>query len=324
MSYRKLFWGVLLIAFGLLIILKNFDVVHFTWYSVLRLWPLLLILWGISVIPAKDWIKLVLSILVIGVGFWLLGKYGHYSFRDTWFNGPFSFHDKWRDRDDSDDYYWDEDDDDYDYGSNYQTLTEYFDSTILFAELRMDAAAGSFDIINTSDELIEFDKQGYLGDYSMVTQDLDDKRIIDISLIEGSIRRKSRSMGDQVEIKLNNNPVWDFDFNIGAASVDLDLSAFKAKDIEIDGGAASIELKLGGLYDDTRVNIDAGATSITIKVPVESGCELYTTSVLSSKSINGFEKINRNTYRTDNFKSADKLIEISVDVAVSDLTIKRY
>jgi len=318
-----------LIAFGLLIILKNFDVVNFTWYSVLRLWPLLLILWGISVIPAKDWIKLVLSIVVLGVGFWLLGKYGQYSFRDQWFNGPFSFHDRWndRDRDTRDDYDWDDYDNDKgerDYGSDYQTLIEYFDSTILFAELRMDAAAGSFDITNISDELIEFDKQGYLGDYSMISQDLENKRIIDISLIEGSIRRRSRSMGDQVEIKLNNKPVWDFDFDIGAASVDLDLSAFKTKNIEIDGGAASIELKLGDLYEKTRINIDAGATSITIKVPMDSGCELYTTTVLSSKSISGFEKINRNTYRTDNFKSAEKLIEISVDVAVSDLNIKRY
>ena len=326
MSYRKLFWGVLLIAFGLLIILKNFDILHFTWYSVFRLWPLLLILWGISVIPAKDWIKLVLSILVIAIGFWLLGKYGQYSFGDRWFRGPFSLHERWydRDRDKSEDYYWDEDEDDYDSDSHYQSFTEPYDSTILFAELRMDAAAGAFDITNISDELIEFDKHGFLGDYSMITHDLEDKRILNISLTEGSIRRSGRNRGDQVEIKLNNNPVWDFDFDIGAASMDLDLSMFKTQNVEIDGGAASIELKLGDLYNDTRVNIDAGATSITIRVPMESGCELFTSTVLSSRSITGFEKISRNTYRTDNFENAENVIEITVDVAVSDLNIKRY
>jgi len=158
----------------------------------------------------------------------------------------------------------------------------------------------------------------------MVTHDLDDKTIITISLTKGTIKRKSNNRGDKVFIKLNDQPVWDFDFDVGAASIDLDMSKFMTRDVEIDGGAASIELKLGDKYDDTMVNIDAGASSVTVKIPMDSGCELYTSTVLSSRSISGFERISKNTYRTDNYYEADNKVEISIDAAVSSFSVLRY
>jgi hypothetical protein len=319
MSYKKLFWGVLLIIIGLLIVLKNLDVIYFTWYSVLRLWPLLLVLWGISIIPVKDWIKLVSSLVVIVLAFILLSSYG-YDYQSKWFDWPFRYHFRSdRDMDDKKDR---SEKKDYEYKS--QTLTEHYDSAINNAKLRLDAAAGNFDIVGTTDQLIEFDKSGYLGDYSMTTQDLDDKYVVSISLIDGSIRTRGKNKGDQVNIRLNAQPVWDFDFDIGAASFDIDLSNFKTRDIEIDGGAASIDLTLGDEYENTYVNIDAGASSVTINIPEESGCKLYNTTVLSSKSLSGFDRINRNNYQTDNYDESDNKIEITVDAAVSSLTVLRY
>ena len=63
MSYKKVFWGVVLIIIGILFIIRNLGWVDFSWWGVFRLWPVLLILWGISVIPIKNYLKLILSLL---------------------------------------------------------------------------------------------------------------------------------------------------------------------------------------------------------------------------------------------------------------------
>ncbi len=78
-------------------------------------------------------------------------------------------------------------------------------------------------------------------------------------------------------------PIWDLNIDAGATSIDFDLEAFKIDKIDIDGGAASISLKLGDLNDKTDVRINAGAASITIEVPETSGCEIFTSTVISSK-----------------------------------------
>lgn len=41
----KIFWGVVLILFGGLVLLRNFGYLE---YEIVRFWPVLLILWGIK------------------------------------------------------------------------------------------------------------------------------------------------------------------------------------------------------------------------------------------------------------------------------------
>jgi hypothetical protein len=41
----KIFWGVVLVLLGVLILLRNFGYLE---YEIVRFWPVLLILWGIK------------------------------------------------------------------------------------------------------------------------------------------------------------------------------------------------------------------------------------------------------------------------------------
>jgi hypothetical protein len=81
---------------------------------------------------------------------------------------------------------------------------------------------------------------------------------------------------------------------------------------------------LGDLSELTRLNIDAGASSIEVKIPQDSGCELHTSTVLSSRDIEGFDKIEGGLYRTSNYSSASNKVIIEVDAAVSSLEIRRF
>lgn len=65
MKYKHLFWGLILIATGMLFILNNLGFIHFSWFSFWKLWPVILLFWGITILPIKDIIKYILLIIIL-------------------------------------------------------------------------------------------------------------------------------------------------------------------------------------------------------------------------------------------------------------------
>ncbi len=65
-------------------------------------------------------------------------------------------------------------------------------------------------------------------------------------------------------------------------------------------------LNLEILSDVTRFKIEAGASDIDILIPDSVGCEINSDAALSSKNYEGFNKINKDIYRTENFNTAKK------------------
>ncbi|GAB1405020.1 hypothetical protein MASR1M74_21990 [Lentimicrobium sp.] len=313
MSYKKIFWGVVLVLIGIMFILKNVGIIYFDWVTLWRLWPLVLILWGISIIPAEDYLKLIFSVVAIVFAVILVNRYddsGYYHFR-------FDRKDRQRGWNDNRESYQES----YDEG---QPLSQPYDSAIQQAELKLEAAAGEFKLAEDIDDnmLLTFYKQGSIGNYSMTSRDDSTKRYIQLNLQEGKIKMSNR--GNRVKIGLNQRVSWDFDLDIGASSIDFDLSKYKVGLIDIDGGASSIDLKLGDQSPETYLNIAAGAASISIKIPETSGAEIKTETALSSRNFSGFNKIQNGLYRTPDFEKTTHKIYIEFDAAVSSLNVKRY
>ena len=129
---------------------------------------------------------------------------------------------------------------------------------------------------------------------------------------------------NNVEMALNEKPEWDLNFDVGAASLDLDLTPYIISKVDIDMGAAALNIKLGDKSDLTRVKIKAGASDIDILIPDSVGCEINSDVSLSSKYYQGFEKVKKDIYRTDNFDSAKKRIYIEIDCGVSSVDVRKY
>ena len=306
MSYRKIFWGIIFIMIGILFILKNAGIVFVSWHMVWSLWPVLIILWGISIIPVKDWIKLVASFVIIIAGFLLVQR------------DPDNDHFSWRfHRNDDRNNGWDRNDT----TDNNQVLYEEYNDTIRIAKLNFEVAAGKFLIRDTTFKLIELQREGSSGRYTMTSRDDDSVRVLDLQFEhEGNMRHFS----NDVQLKLNPKPVWDLDLSIGAASIDFDLTKFKTNKLKVEGGASSILLKLGDLTPRTDVEIDAGASSITIKVPASSGCEVITNTFLSSRDMKGFTKVEDRLYQTPDFKKSQKKVYISLEAGITSINVIRY
>lgn len=314
MSYRKLFWGVLLVIIGVLFILKNMGVIWFDWWTILHLWPLILILWGISLIPMKDYVKLILSLVAIALTFLIVSKYDN---SDRPFMNWQRNHHNWQ-------FNIDDSDEDSTYNSETQELYQPYDSTIKTASLSFEAAAGDFTIADSllTDKLLLFRKKGNIGDYSMTTTDEPNKRVINLKIENTNVKIKNNS--NEVEMYLNPEPAWDFKFDVGAANINFDLSKFKIGNLQLDGGASSMYLKLGSKLPESKVKVNAGAASINIDVPQNAGVEIRTETVLTSRDFEGFKKVSKGHYRTDNFNTATNKIFIEVDAGVSSLEVTRY
>ncbi|MCX6252755.1 MAG: DUF5668 domain-containing protein [Bacteroidetes bacterium] len=313
MKYRTLFWGILLIAIGLLFVLNNLGILSFSWYGIWRLWPLILIFWGISILPIRDGIKFIVLISVIALTFLSINRLPETS---PWY---FRFH-----HHNGDNFnFWDDDENGAKTSNNKdQNFTVPFDSVATKGILNLEAAAGNFKVSGIAKDFLDFSKTGEVGNYEMTTNDITNGKNITLKMEEGNVHGSFRK--NKVEIKLNPKPSWNMKLEIGAASLDLDLTEYKIDTVEVDAGASSMNIKLGDKNPRTDMKFDAGASSINIEVPENSGCQITSESFLVSKNFKGFDKKGDHIYETPNFSSAKNKIYIIVETAVSSINVKRY
>ena len=308
MSYRKIFWGVLLVLIGILFILKNTGVLFFSWHTIFHLWPVILILWGISLIPVKDWIKLLISFLTIIIALFAVQRYAPRDY--THWNW------EWNDRNDRDN------EDEKSITSFNNVMSENFDASTKAGKLVLKIGVGEFTLKDTTDKLVEINHNNDGANYSMTTSTEDSLKIINVSLDKSEF--KNGDIKNSVQIKLNPSPVWDLDLNVGAATVDFDLSGFKTRNVNIQGGASEMNIKIGAQLPQTDVKVEAGAASITVRIPQSAGCEIVSNTFLASKDFKGFTKVGSQHYQTPGFEKSTNKIKIDFQAGVASVNVERY
>lgn len=316
MENRNVFWGVLLVAVGALFIFDNMDLIDFSFSALISLWPVLLVLWGISILPVKAVYKTVGALLIAVFAL----VYASTSDKTFWWEG-----DIMRNLDKNVHMNFDHDGDEIDEEETYYTFTfdEEEDAQIQEANLVMDVAAGKFRIDDTTTEhIIDFDAYSNIGPYTsnMVTNG--NTADIQIGLEDAFI--KNGTNRNRASVKLNPNIIWDINMDVGAADLRADLRKFKVRNIDIDGGASSINLKIGELLKEMHLKLDAGAASIKISIPENAGCKIDSESFLVDLDLEGFVKNEEGDHVTANFEESEQKIYIEVDAAISQLTVTRY
>jgi len=310
MKTKHIFWGMLFISIGALILLDNLSLINYNFDYFWKLWPLIFILWGISLMVGNSFFKSVLAIIAAII----LAVVLFTGFKSAcYFSGDhFIFHN-------NDGFSFDIDD-------NYDTTfySEPYSTNIQKAVLDFNAGAGTFLLDDTTGDLFSAYTSGVKNNYNISRTDMNDQASVKLkmksrhfSFIHGKIKNKA-------ELKLNTNPIWDMYFNVGAASLDFDLSPYKINNASIEMGAASLNLKLGNKSDSSNVVLKAGASSINILIPDSAGCEIKTEFALSSESFDGFHKTSSNLYQTENFASAKKKIYLEIKAGVSSVKVHRY
>ena len=262
----------------------------------------------------RDGFKFGLLIFVVAVAFVFFNRIDRSM---PWY---FNFH---HGNGDSDFKIWDsERDNEKTYNYRDQNLVVPFDTLAVKGVLNLDAAAGNFEISGTCNDFLAFSKKGDIGNYELTSSDSRRVKTISLKMSESSVRHNINK--NSVEIKLNPKPSWDMNLDIGAAAMDMDLSEYRIDTATFNAGASSIEVKLGDKNPVTVINFDAGASSITVKVPKTSGCQVSSESFMVSKEFEGLEKVRENVYQTQSFNNAKNKVLITVKTAISKIRIERY
>ncbi|MGE5430580.1 MAG: LiaI-LiaF-like domain-containing protein [Syntrophomonadaceae bacterium] len=299
MRTNHLFWGILFITLGVLVLMNNFMVLNFNWDMMWNLWPLVLVLIGVYFIFREAnfrWIIVLVIAFLLGIVIFA----GVKSF-SLFFDGEYD-----------------------DFNVSVQEFTLPYENSIKKAKLNLEAAAGNFRLDGTTDSLIYAKTKGGFSDYSLNNETTDGSA--DISFEMGDKHpRVIHGLGkNRVELRLNSNPVWDMDLNVGAATVNLDLEPFKTENIYLKSGASSLKLRLGDKNPMTKVKFESGVSRLEIMVPKASGCEINSDTHFSRKEFSEFEKVDDNVYRTRDFASSGNKIYLDIAAGVSSVKVERY
>ncbi|MCF8366515.1 MAG: DUF5668 domain-containing protein, partial [Bacteroidales bacterium] len=273
MRSKNVFWGVVLVSIGILFVLRNIGVIYFTWGSIFNLWPVFLIVLGISLLPINGIVRILLAFFVVVFSLIFISNTDYYN-RYQYFEPHNWF--RWE----NDDYSNFDEDENYEWRD--QQLFEDYNEEINNAVLDLDAIAGEFVISETTDYLLKFDRQGNFGKYYLRADNAGSAVVLKIDM--DSYIENGPKLKNEARIRLHPDPLWNIKVDAGASKLDFDLSPFKIDRMDIDGGASSINIKLGDRYENTELIINSGAAATFIEVPQNVGCRVETNTVLSSKT----------------------------------------
>ena len=297
----KLFSGIVLITVGILWLLSSLDIINLSWCDIWHLWPLIVVWIGIAFLPVPEKYRLLLNVLTLGVGLaMLLVPHTDKCNRHEWEEAIIiTQSDEWQN-------------DTTDSGN----VCGLYDRASL--ELNIGAGTLSFD---TTCLLAAAATEGNSALTLSINSDTNARTA---KVIAETPSGNYKNIDNRhFNLKLNPNPVWNMDLNMGACSGKLDLSPFKVQKLELEAGAAQIKIRLGDKVAEVHAEISVGASDITIEVPKTMKCIIKKETALVSSDFKGFKKQN-DQYIAEAEGAPKGTIFLEIEAGVAQIKVLRY
>jgi len=335
MKNDKLIPGLILVMIGAIFLLHNFHVIHFNWGNLWHLWPIIIVIAGVNLVFAHNrspWAT-ILKISVVVAGFALL-VFGNFSNNYGWWWPHRYYHYNSNDNDNNDDSDDNSDMDDSDSSSvkdgmvkvaGSSVFNEPYLASVKIARLNINGGATSYYLSDTTNQLFNARTRERFGRYELNHRQEDSVYVVDFNMKDKKHGFNwDNNNSNRVDMKLNSNPEWEVVVNAGATELNFDLSKFKVKSLELNGGAGSFDLKLGQPLAVTNVTVSTGAADVNLRIPQNAACRITTSSAFSSDNFEGFTKTSDNNYETPGFSAAKNRIYIEMKGAFSGFEVKKY
>lgn len=295
-NVSKIFWGLLFIVIGALVLLANFDIITVDWGNIWRLWPILIISCGLSILSFRNLIWRLASILLVIM---TMGLIVFVATADTELLTTSS--------------------------RAYISSIEYKNNNIKKSVVNIEA--GASDITFGSKDQNSLVTTSFKSNIAKLETSSD---------VDGTTQTTNLSMNTKNGQWFNVNFNSDFDIYVdrtaitdavihaGASSINVDTSFVKLNSLTIKSGASSIDVKLGQELDNSNLSIESGVSSIKVRVPKSVGIKLNIESGLASNNLSDLSKTSDDTYESSNYSQSSKKITISTKIGVSSFEIERY
>ena len=296
------FWGLLLISLGALFLLHNVGVLQLYIGNIWQLWPIVIILIGVSMIQLKGkWntaVNVGATIIIVLLALFVLTN------ENGLRQGPITH--------DSDDVVAIE---------NRASLWQKTEK----ADVRVDTGAISLRLDSVPE-----------GDSQVVNAQLKgNRKITEETRMDGTTQRiELGTKGhpgagifqgkNRLELGLTQRVPVDLRLDMGASTISGDLSQVQLENLIIDTGATTVDLTLGSKLERSTVTIDSGASNIKLRMPKEVGYRVERDGGLTSSNFDGAEKVSDDLYETEGFAQAEKQILIIADTGATSFKIEQY
>lgn len=289
--------GLVLIIIGIIWILRSAGVIDFSiWYSFLKLWPLIFIAIGLSLIFShKSFAKLIIWAVFLAI-LLLYGIFGG------------TIRNKINDSSNQE------------RGIGSFSHSEKLLSNTDNARMKLEVGGATVNI--DSNEIQLFDAEIYDED---IVFDIENDRSSDIRIYSQKERRSTSDLGDRYlwDIEMSDKIPWELILNAGAVKGDLDLTDLEINELDINIGASTLEISFSDISNVADVNIKAGVSNINLYIPENVGVKISMRSVLVAKNFGsaGFRK-SANNYYSKNYDDTDNKIFIEIEMAVGNVTVR--
>ena len=115
----------------------------------------------------------------------------------------------------------------------------------------------------------------------------------------------------------------DMRFDVGAAQFTArGLGNANVREIRVNGGVAEMTLDFSGTWrGNTRLEVDFGLGSLTLRVPRNVGVRVHKETLLASFEAPRMSRRDDDNYYSDNWSESNRRLDVTIDGAFGDITI---
>lgn len=289
------FWGLLLVIVGGLILANNLGWLSVNWDNLWRLWPLVIVVAGLSVLSVRNKMWRIITFLLM-----ILSLVAVVFIAVADFPGSQTV-------------------------NTYSTTSQKLSSDITQADITLKAGAGTINI-NSADQdpIVKAKLNSDSSTLNETSTRSDTTQNIVLSM--DSIRHMMFFGGtnNTLDVSLTRNIPLILHMDIGAARTIADLSDVKLQGISVKSGATELNLTLGNKSNRTSVDIQSGVSSTIVRIPKDSGVNLTLHGSLSSNHLSDLVSTGGETFQSPGYESASNKIDIVASIGVASFTIERY
>jgi hypothetical protein len=308
-NHSNIIIGIVLVFLGLIFLANSFQVIHWSiWESLFRFWPLILIFFGLDILLKKSslwWIIPVILVFVM-IGLILYSTHNIKPFYGGWYFFNNSINNEKNN-----------------YDNNFHA-SRSFNENLKNLSVNINYGTGnlSIDGLDDTSKLYKLELNYY-----------DFKPMVDYKINEsgeGILTISHNNKGnlhmdnliDNCLLSISKKIPINLNINNEAGNLELDLNKIQLRKLFINSGASDLNLLLGDYNSDIELN--SGASRISLEVPSSVGLRIETTSVINS---NNFEDLNliklyENIYQSKNYGEAEKKIKIEISASASKINLR--
>lgn len=111
-------------------------------------------------------------------------------------------------------------------------------------------------------------------------------------------------------------------FETGASETRLDLSELRVTDLRLETGASSVNVTLPASAGHTRVRVQAGAASVSLRVPPDVAARMRFEGALASVTVDQdrFPRTER-IYQSPDYDTAQNKVDIEVEAGIGSIRV---